>query len=254
MLRTGGRGPRRSRRACIVLMPARHEVSPTQVDADPVADWIECHRGRLLVTSAGLLVVVIALHAWIDRSGALPGDRVALRFYRTQRVTSLNHDFPSLLGTIGLPTVATVTVAVATWLVGRRLGVASAALVVATAAVVIVNDTMKDAWGPTPIMLEYLGERQAGNFPSGHVAYATAVFGYLAWLALRQGQRDIAVVLLAVVVLMGPSRILTHAHFPSDVVGGYVIGAAWLILVIALSEPWRRARPSRATSPTLRAS
>lgn len=233
---------------------AHHDADDPHMegDADPVARWIADHRGRLVLLAAALVALVAAQHILLEHFGALPGDRAALALYGSQQISSFSHDLPWLFGTMALPTPAGITILVAVWLVRRRLGWRSAILVAATTGVVIANDALKTAWGPTPIMVEYLGADESGNFPSGHVAYATAVFGFFAWLALRRGQRDIAAAFLGVVVLMGPSRILTHAHFPSDVIAGYTLGAAWLVLVIALGEPWRSAlrRPTSGAAIT----
>jgi len=39
------------------------------------------------------------------------------------------------------------------------------------------------------------------------------------------------------IVLIGPSRVFLGAHWASDVVGGYLIGTIWLILLI-LAYRW----------------
>ena len=38
-------------------------------------------------------------------------------------------------------------------------------------------------------------------------------------------------------------------HFVSDVLGGYVLGAAWLIGSVAAFEIWREERGKRTTAP-----
>ncbi len=81
------------------------------------------------------------------------------------------------------------------------------------------------------------------GFPSGHTENATAIWGYLTMHAHRlRGTRYAAVrsVFLALaillIVLVPLSRIYLAVHFPHDVVGGYVIGAALLFLYLWL-EP-----------------
>ena len=50
-----------------------------------------------------------------------------------------------------------------------------------------------------------------------------------------------------VIVLVGFSRLGLGVHFLTDVIGGYVLGAAWLALTTALFMAWRRdlGRPAR---------
>jgi undecaprenyl-diphosphatase len=76
------------------------------------------------------------------------------------------------------------------------------------------------------------------SFPSGHIATATALYGfciYLAWT--RLGDRPVLrwtviVLCAAVIVLTTPSRLYLAAHWLSDIVGGYLIGFAWLLLAV----------------------
>ncbi|MCZ4491922.1 MAG: putative rane protein, partial [Conexibacter sp.] len=65
--------------------------------------------------------------------------------------------------------------------------------------------------------------------------------------------RAAAVVVAAVAVLaIGFSRVALGVHFASDVVAGYVLGAAWVAALTALFSAWRREQrrpPARAAAP-----
>jgi undecaprenyl-diphosphatase len=62
------------------------------------------------------------------------------------------------------------------------------------------------------------------------------VFGIVAWFAWHHGRRDAALILGGLVVAMGPARVLASAHLPSDVLGGYLLGGAWLLVVLAIHD------------------
>jgi membrane-associated phospholipid phosphatase len=84
------------------------------------------------------------------------------------------------------------------------------------------------------------------SFPSGHVALMLAVYGLLTYLWVRTSQswveRVLAIVLLAALLLVtGWARIRLGAHWPSDVMAGYGIGAAWLAVVIVALRRAERA-------------
>lgn len=80
---------------------------------------------------------------------------------------------------------------------------------------------------------ENLTEASGFSFPSGHSATSMAVYGCLAF-ALARGCRGVprAAFVLAgvgIVVLIGLSRIYLGVHYPSDVLAGWITGAAILI-------------------------
>lgn len=83
-------------------------------------------------------------------------------------------------------------------------------------------------------------------FPSGHVALMLSVYGLLAWLWVRASrsvlERVVAVVLLAALLgVTGAARVRLGSHWPSDVLAGYTIGAAWVAAVILALQRAERA-------------
>ena len=60
--------------------------------------------------------------------------------------------------------------------------------------------------------------------------------------------RNLAIAAYVVLVLaIGLSRLMLGVHFISDVLGGYVLGAAWLAASVAAFEIWREERGKRHT-------
>lgn len=76
------------------------------------------------------------------------------------------------------------------------------------------------------------------SFPSGHVVQAVVLLGFayfLASVAIGSKPRRwiIKGMLGAFIVLMGLSRVYLGAHWPSDVLAGYLIGGLMLAVLIA---------------------
>lgn len=79
------------------------------------------------------------------------------------------------------------------------------------------------------------------SFPSGHAAGAMVTYGllaYFAFLYLPQPWNLILVISLSILIfLIGVSRIYLGAHYPSDVIGGWLLGAAGLYVIIHYIRP-----------------
>jgi membrane-associated phospholipid phosphatase len=95
------------------------------------------------------------------------------------------------------------------------------------------------------------------SFPSGQATVATALafcLAYLGWGAVRGRRRALLVVGLAVVVLtIGLARLYLGAHYPTDVLAGYLAGFAWADAVIMgshwLARSAHRVRPVETRIP-----
>lgn len=99
---------------------------------------------------------------------------------------------------------------------------------------------------PTPDLVRVAAELPFGSFPSGHVLNLTAFFGFLAYLAITEARaglvKMLSIAICAILVAsIGFSRIYAGEHWPTDVLGGYILGAAWLLLTISLYR-WRAHR------------
>lgn len=185
-----------------------------------------------------LLTLVGGLYVVERYGGGLPGEEALWRRNHGWQRPHFTYDLATFFGSLATPVVAGLTVGVLALLVGRRRGSRAALFVVATAGVVLVNIVLKAAIGITPPFHD-LGYPYGvgGNFPSGHVSYATAVFGGVAWLAWTGRQRDMAFVAALLVPVMGGERIVSGAHLLSDVLAGYALGGAWLLGAIVLVRP-----------------
>ncbi|MFD1710479.1 phosphatase PAP2 family protein [Ottowia sp. GY511] len=79
------------------------------------------------------------------------------------------------------------------------------------------------------------------SFPSGHAAGAMMVFGLLAWLLCRRSAPAVqglgALVVAAVIVCVGTSRVVLGVHYLSDVAAGFLWAGAWLACAVFALQP-----------------
>lgn len=98
------------------------------------------------------------------------------------------------------------------------------------------------------------------SFPSGHVQHVVTFFGFLLFLTYQSRRpgwwiwplRLMRLLPLAVILLIGPSRMLAGEHWTSDVVQGALYGLFWLLTGIVLYR-WAAPRWPRWLAPDERA-
>lgn len=124
------------------------------------------------------------------------------------------------------------------------VGVASGAL---------INRLLKVLSGrprPNESLVQIFATVKHESFPSGHVVFFIEYFGllfFLAYVLLRRGPlRRLALLLTGLLIaLVGVSRVYLGAHWPSDVMGAYLAGGIWLMVMI---EVYRRLKRSEAAN------
>ena len=144
------------------------------------------------------------------------------------------------IGWLGFPPGSIVVdglIVLGVFLSGRRWGAACAALAAAgSAGAWFLVLALVHRPRPTPDLVRVTAEISYGSFPSGHVLNLTAFYGFLAvlaWTTLAPGwpRRLALLVCLGLIALIGLVRIYSGEHWPTDVLGGYLLGAVCLLLV-----------------------
>jgi undecaprenyl-diphosphatase len=159
----------------------------------------------------------------------------------------LTHAFRILTDWVWDPwTMRLLAAAAAIWLVWRRNARWTAAWLVATCAVgTLVQQVMKSAVGrERPVWPDPVDTAHFAAYPSGHALTATVVCGLLLWLLHHYGAGRtlwFSALALAVVSVVGVglTRIWLGVHWPSDVLGGWLLGAMLVTLAMAVHQRHR---------------
>lgn len=118
----------------------------------------------------------------------------------------------------------------------------------------LVDTAVKVAVGrDRPVVDSPVAQAFGQSFPSGHAMAAVVCYGTLVLvllpLAPQRWRRPIVSAAATLVLAIGISRLALGLHFVSDVLAGYVLGAAWLAASVAAFEIWRQDRGLRPTHP-----
>lgn len=191
----------------------------------------------------GLAVVALATWAFgavleevLDNATMVRWDHLATTWINAH-TTGLGTHVALIVTAIGSPVVAVVGVVIGVCLLLRRDWV----MVIAWSAILGGGAMLRHLIKITvqrhrPDYAPFAVVGKTWSFPSGHTMDAVLCYVGLAWLLIERfewAERNrIAIMIPAwlIVIAVGWSRLYLGAHFPSDVVGGALIGVAWLAL------------------------
>jgi undecaprenyl-diphosphatase len=231
-------------------VPPARETLPRSSEAQRLLS-LELLLG--LLTAAGALV----LFTWLGRE-VLEGEVLAFDLRIREGVHGLANATlttimrgASLYGGPAVLIPAGIVAAVAFVLKGWRRGALLTVVLLAGAG--ILNWLLKFSFARVR-PASYFDYPLPGSpsFPSGHALYAASVFGGLAVLLTARLENRLLQLLVwltavALILLVGISRVYLGVHYPSDVLAGYAIGAIWVTAVAVgdhLISFRRRRRPA----------
>jgi len=135
--------------------------------------------------------------------------------------------------------------------VGKR----GSALLVAGAVIsgAVLTALLKTGFDrPRPDLVAHLSHAQNSSFPSGHATLAAITYLTLGVLLARVHQRRRTKALamtyaITLTLLIGMSRVYLGVHWPTDVLAGWALGAAWAAAWWLLA--WQLQRRGRIEQP-----
>ncbi|MGV9269629.1 phosphatase PAP2 family protein [Kitasatospora sp. NPDC003701] len=202
--------------ASIAMVLASNEWAPLGFERASV-DWAVAHRPSAAVTTAdavtslgtGVFPYLVALAAGV----------VLARAYR-----------PHSSGRAA----ATLLLAPVLWLVAGQL----------------LRQGLMHAFGrPRPPASAWAFTPYGFAFPSGHAFTAAVCAGLLALAVARTrpgARRAAAALAIAFAAVIGATRVYLGVHWPLDVLGGWLLATAWLLLGSALLRTPERPTPEEA--------
>ncbi|WP_138731553.1 phosphatase PAP2 family protein [Modestobacter excelsi] len=212
---------------------------------------------RLAVAGSVVVFAVLAWAVMVDFAPVLAADRrVAAALYAGDGRSRWVELLLEVATAPGLSASrAVVLLPVLVWLVLRRAWWTAAWVFVAAAGVGPLTTLLKDALGRLRPQFAGGGAGYASfGFPSGHssgIVTLVTILLVVAWPLLALPARRAWLALgVALVLLVGLTRMWLGVHYLSDVLGGWALGLGWTLLVALVlgALPGHRAALSRETT------
>jgi undecaprenyl-diphosphatase len=138
------------------------------------------------------------------------------------------------LGGVAVLSLITATVVSFFWLASMHR--AAVYVAVASVGAILLATALKQTFDRArPDLVPHGAMVYTSSFPSGHSTMAAAVYLTLGLVASRfVPRRRLKVLLIGVAMLVtaavGLSRVYLGVHWPSDVLGGWAVGASWALV------------------------
>ncbi|MET3804010.1 undecaprenyl-diphosphatase [Nakamurella sp. UYEF19] len=217
---------------------------------------------RTTLIAAGALVAVVPLAVLIVliSTGWTPLHTIDLNAVQSLNRYAENHagqvQFWKIVSIIGGPTVlriAAVLAVVLLWIRHRRAAAVLVAVAIGGAAALSGIFKLLVNRG-RPVVAVPVEHADSASFPSGHALTSFVAAGVLLILLLPHLSGWRRALLIAAAVLLctavGFSRLLLGVHYPSDVLGSWLIGTALLLILAGVFHRSPASHPAAPTPPT----
>jgi undecaprenyl-diphosphatase len=136
------------------------------------------------------------------------------------------------------------------WMIWTHKNREAILVIVVLAAVTAGSEAVKQLVArPRPPGTDTVVAGVVYSFPSGHVLEAVTILGIIAILVWRSSKplwarRAVAFAVALFVALVALARVAINAHYPSDVLAGFLAGVAVLAVFALVTRPTAAGRPS----------
>lgn len=188
----------------------------------------------------GALLCFACIAYWISSSETIYADTVIREWVYSLRSSLLNGVFITITY---MGNWQTITVLALILLIvpktRRKIGIPFAVISLASTGIYkLVKEIFQR---PRPELAARLIEQGGYSFPSGHSMNCIVCYGILIYLIRRyctdKKTADILTGFLSLLIfLIGFSRVYVGVHFPTDILGGWSLGLAFLFICIIIFE------------------
>ncbi|MGG0643942.1 phosphatase PAP2 family protein [Sporosarcina gallistercoris] len=217
--------------------------------------------GRLLTAFVSCLILAAVfgyVASSIGNGNIVQFDTPIIHFVQgaeTPWLTEVMKVFTAIGSTNGVLAISAITLSLLLYFRQKALTILFVIVVGGTAALNLVLKLFFHRARPD---LNRLIEISGYSFPSGHTMMATSLYVILAFILWRNARNSSRIIyVIGAIFMIGMiciSRIYLGVHYPSDIVGGIISSAFWLLLAISVYNVSLNKRYSKSPLPTRRSS
>ena len=200
----------------------------------PKTRWYKI--GIVYVVFTGLVLLFTMLAQEVMEAETLGFDTAVLTMIHKIANPTLNGLFLGVTNLAGAVFIGIITIALAVGFYMRHEIYNSLYILLTLCGTIFLNTTLKIFFKRTrPDLWSLLVVEKSYSFPSGHAMISMALALTLIVLTYYSRARWFSIILGAFyVVLIGFSRLYLGVHFPTDILGGWLISSVWILLATRL--------------------
>ncbi len=190
----------------------------------------------LVLVVLGAVFATLGTLVEMGNHGPILFDTPWLRSMEALRSSGLTQAIRIITDVGGAPLMVPASIALFVLAWRRRSRRTAAFIAAALAGSALINEGFKNLFGrPRPTVVERVYEPYGLSFPSGHsqasMAFACTVV-FVVW-RMKLKHRNLAFAIFLLPLIVGWTRTYLGVHYPTDVIGGWALGAFWIVLLDA---------------------
>ena len=182
----------------------------------------------------------VALADEVSEGETLAYDSAILLWFNRIATPELDSIMVFLTNLGGVIAIGSVAVGLIVYLLHKRRTYAALMVAFGVGGAAIINLVLKSIFERVrPDLWSQIITEVSFSFPSGHAMGSSALALSIIVILWRTKWRLISIIIGGIyVVVIGMTRLYLGVHYPTDVIGGWLMSASWIVLVASFIFHW----------------
>ena len=194
------------------------------------------------------IIIFLKLAGEVIEKEPLWFDTTILTWFHTHATSFLDFFFTFITNAGGITSVIIISALLCAFLIYKKRYYNAQLLLLGLGGAAAANVVLKALFHRDRPSLWHQSIVETGfSFPSGHAMASAALVTCLVIMLWPTKWRWLTIVLGGIIViLIGSSRLYLGVHYPSDILAGWCVSVAWVLLVRYLLNKWHGRRTKEA--------